>query len=944
MEGELVRAPVSGPWTATPEDGHRLLITSAEAAAPASWWANLAVWQPLRDTAPAAEGAFDAVVIDWLSEDRWQDPAVRRTLLEAACIAVRDQLGLLVVTPMPRARLWSTSVGQHVEGLGALDVDRLLAGEEFLYLLQTRCGWLDETEGTEPTPTGTGAAVYLTPIERRLAEAMRRAEVPFEVQVPLGRFRADFVVDGRIVVEADGAAYHDAETDAARDRELAAAEWPTVRFSGRQIISDVESCLERIQQVRRSTPSATELELPGPAPTAAQARVVAHLTGPSLVVAPAGAGKTNTVVARIARLVDSGVDPQRICAVSFTNAAVKELRDRLAGIADDGTYKTVHSLAVAILKDKGLYNGQIVDANPRSPRTPSRWEIGRRVVPQEGQKTQLRDWLDAISTYRSSLAVPEIDHLHGLEAGDPNKRFLEVCRRWQAELDRRGCTDFAGQILSAIDLLARDWQHRTAWSARFDQIIVDEYQDLLGPQLSLMRMLASPLRNLQVVGDDDQIIYGFAGSSFANFASLERIWPDTIALPLDRNFRCSHEVVIRSGWLIRRNQQRVTKDIIAARAPEADRVRIVTAAEQLAAYDRTGLEWVQERLSAGDAYDDIALLFRTRAAAAPVELALATARIPHNSIARSSLLRSTVGKTVHAWMAVAARKADRDQVVTTLYNPPRYLARVTVDHVAPLGRGLAEIEDVIEAAVKDPTGLPCSAQQSQGMASDALAEWLKAVGAARALSDQPTTVLRALGLGDWAAKLEAEASQGPAAGGQTASPTTIYKVLERVAAQCASVDDFCDWADSLDDSEDMVEADGPDEPHVRLSTIHGAKGRQWPSVAVLGPRGAMPDGRADADTEKEEERRVAYVAVTRAKEHLLVCCSEQYGSELMAALNGLTYEQHLAGLTEPPRPQPAATTATRVPPPPPTTDTVVTEREPETLLQALRQLWRRFIG
>jgi DNA helicase-2/ATP-dependent DNA helicase PcrA len=455
-------------------------------------------------------------------------------------------------------------------------------------------------------------------------------------------------------------------------------------------------------------------------------------------------------------------------------------------------------------------------------------------------------------------------------------------------------------------------------SKRFDYWLVDEFQDLSMPKILLMRLLASPARNLMVVGDDDQIIYGFAGAKPQSFSFVQQDWRDTTSLPLDINFRSPHELVVRTRWLIERNVVRVPKDTKPDRPLISDDAVITDFAGN---YAEAAVEEF-ERLRVERSTDDIIFLFRSRIAAAPIELLLWEKGIPYTPLSKSSILYDPTAILVMSWLQVvnigignADDEAVRSAWETVFRRPNRYLSKATIDWFLRQ----SDIFGALATAVATGcVGLPrANASQSNELLNDSLKSLLDTIKNARRFLDNLEVQLDILKLleviqkeDDLQKLTQNEAEKKAVRDGQSADPRVIYEVM-RVLASCAGTwdvlsnfveesrgDRSVDWEiNPVDSGADVL----------RLSTIHSFKGREAPIVFVLGPSaqhaGYMPDRRAITAGEIEEERRVAYVAATRAREKLYFWCSQDYSKELSERQDGLTWQMYRGGLTEPPKTQ-----------------------------------------
>lgn len=918
------------------------------------------VWEPALLSEPPSR--FDIVLFRNLSAQGLADdglasrpePAPALTLLRGATTAIRRGAPILAHTSGRFAELKipaTTTVSPF-----NIEPSRLLALEELVYLLQVHC------ELPEPDFNTNATARYLTPIERRLATALKTAGISYQVQVPIDRFIVDFLIDDSLVVECDGEGWHDPAKDEIRDTRLRELNYRVVRFTGRAIVHGSDRCISRINAERsnaavrqyRATLQMTE----------AQRNAASHVDGPALVVAPAGSGKTRVIEERVRLLIAGGVDPARICVVSFTNAAVGEVKDRLLA-HPEVMVRTLNSFASEVVAN-ARGRATIIQGH-KNPQLPTPMTVLQRVSRSVGYEPPLRKggWttlVDAIQNYRCSFIIPEPGEL-GVSLNKTEdesdesfhrrseQKFLEVHAAYEEHLREQGLIDFDGQIIEAIRIFLADYQVRLGLSQNYDYWLIDEFQDLAPPKILLARLLASPSRNLMVVGDDDQIIYGFAGAQPQTFSSLDRDWCDLTSIPLDRNFRSPHEIVIRTRWLIEHNQKRIPKDTTPDR--ELDNTDCVFTRLDLQTlgignyndgdYATPAVDEFQ-RLRQIRKTHDFVFLFRTAAAAAPVEFLLEQRGIPFLPLARTSLLRNPTSLWIIAWLRVInCPKANTEHWKSVLQRPTRYLTNATVDWLIATDDPYIRILEAIETKCVNVPGR--SERQQTTQLHDSLEEFQLTIDAARRFPDSLAFQLRQL---DLLGALDKEQSDKRArpdglsakhqGDGRSADPKTIYQIIALIAELAGTWEVFERFIDRATYDPDLdlgIDSEPPQSSDaLQLSTIHRFKGRERPFVFVLGPsNGYMPDSRAISPDELEEERRVAYVAATRAKERLYFWCSALYEKELSRRADGLTWLMYRQGLREMPK---TALQPTVSPPQSTTRPRAVTERQPGLLELALK--------
>ena len=513
--------------------------------------------------------------------------------------------------------------------------------------------------------------------------------------------------------------------------------------------------------------------------------------GPAQIIAPAGSGKTATLVARIGVLLDGAVPGPQILAVTFNRDAATELSERIAtalGVTpgvDGPEVRTLHALARQVVLD-----------GPRPPRL-----VADRLPLLRHARRQVLAGLPAGETLPRAEELDAVVSAAILEGRDAPGPLADVVEAYRRLLAIRGVIDFDGLLAEALGRLRRDPALRERWQARYTHVLVDEFQDVDATQLELVALLAEPERNLFVVGDDDQTIYAWRLADVRRILEFPTRYPDATRIVLETNYRCPPAVVAAADRLISTNRERVPKRLRAAATAGRDRVR------PLQTWPLRGPDG-PDRLAAalpGFAAEGgrVAVLARTRAELGPIILALLRAGIPHAT-------------TVPAPLEAEPVLALLEDLRTADPSHPPFPALVR----ARAARGWAR-------------GDPTDALGEDGqLALDAALGWAV---------DQPRTA-------------------------------GYLSAFEAARARLASLRD-------------------PAAP-IELATVHGTKGREWPTVVILGMEvDRFPNRRSLTDAldparALEEERRLAYVAVTRCRDRLILAFDPDRPSSFVAELMG----------------------------------------------------------
>jgi DNA helicase-2/ATP-dependent DNA helicase PcrA len=615
----------------------------------------------------------------------------------------------------------------------------------------------------------------------------------------------------------------------------------------------------------------------------AQRRAVTTTRGPLLVLAGAGSGKTRVITHRIAWLIEhEHVAPWKILAVTFTNKAAAEMRDRLEGLigpsARDVAMGTFHSLCARMLRRDGEAIG-----------LPSGFSIYDSDDQQRVIKALLKeDDLPATGETKPSVILGGISRAKndGLDATEMEARAVthherlvaRYARRYADELRRLEAVDFDDLLILGLRLLRDAPAVADRYRAKWEYLHVDEYQDTNRIQYAWVRELASLHGNLCVVGDDDQSIYSWRGADIRNILDFERDWPSAEVVALEQNYRSTQVILDAAHGVVANTRGRketrlwtdqpggATIPLYGAFDPEDEAAWIVRRIEEYAAARPT------RRADAPppDTLDGIAVLYRTNAQSRAIEEALLRASIPYQLIGGTRFYQRREVKDALAWLRVLRSDADRVSFERVMNVPPRGIGEKTVEllraYAAPnpsAPDGIAYGAVIAAAGRGEVPGL-------MPRAKSALASVAAIVDRLRdrvATLDLPELLDAVYGDTGLRAHL---ASEGPEGEERWQNLLELRGISSRFLelAPLDALDRFLEETALVADQDQLDTS----AERVTLITLHAAKGLEWPTVFISGlSEGLFPHSRAIMDHEQmEEERRLCYVGITRAKRRLVL--------------------------------------------------------------------------
>jgi DNA helicase-2/ATP-dependent DNA helicase PcrA len=591
---------------------------------------------------------------------------------------------------------------------------------------------------------------------------------------------------------------------------------------------------------------------------------VTHAAGPLLVLAGAGSGKTRVITHRVAHLInDVGVEPSRIIAVTFTNKAAAEMRERverlLRGRGLGSWIGTFHALCLRILRRDGTR----VDLAPGFSIYDSDDQLAlvRRLLRDEsgeGETAAPRAYLSRISRAKNALRSPvDLER----EARSPaDKLTARLYRHYEESLRRANVVDFDDLLLRTLQLFDdhADVAHR--YAARCEHVLVDEYQDTNRPQYLLIRHLTAAHGNICVVGDEDQSIYRFRGAEIRNILEFEADHPGTRTIRLEQNYRSTETIIQAASAVIANNVYRKGKQLWTEN-PEGEKLELFRAPD-----DRTEAGWVARRVSGLEAsvpYEDMAVLYRTNAQSRLLEEAFRHDRIPYQIVGSVQFYERKEIKDLLAYLKLAANPADDVSFRRVVNTPPRGIGQTTLRAVEELARG---------------TGLPLMEAAGHALEQGLLVR--RSATRLQSFLDMIADLVRRAddaGVEEFLERLlvlvDYEAYLNKTYLGQGAERMENVRALISAAAEYTEEGPAPSLQGFLDRSALVSAADEVGgRPGVTLMTVHCAKGLEFPLVFLVGleerifPH-AMSLGTAE---DLEEERRLCYVAMTRAMRRLFL--------------------------------------------------------------------------
>ncbi|WP_419058029.1 ATP-dependent helicase [Enorma massiliensis] len=650
----------------------------------------------------------------------------------------------------------------------------------------------------------------------------------------------------------------------------------------------------------------------------AQKEAVLTTEGPLLVLAGAGSGKTRVLTYRIAHLVaDLGIAPWRILAITFTNKAAAEMRERLGALLPDGTRGmwvcTFHAMCVRMLReDADLlgYTGQFTIYDDDDSRRMVRDIMQALAIEQK--QYPLNMIRSKISAAKNAMIDP--DEFSRRASTPPEQKAAQVYLELERRLRAANAMDFDDLLVRALELLRTRPEVLEKYQERFRYISVDEYQDTNHVQYEIANLLAGRYQNLMVVGDDDQSIYSWRGADISNILDFEQDFPAAHVVKLEQNYRSTGHILSAANAVVRHNSQRKEKRLFTA-AGDGEKIQAYQASDE-----RDEGRWIAseiEKLRAGGmSYDDIAVFYRTNAQSRILEDMFLRAGVPYKIVGGTRFFDRAEIRDVMAYLKMIVNPADEMSVKRVINTPRRGIGSTSIAKIeelarenrcsffqaceiataetgrfsakvrAALGDFVAivregrrmdgELQRVVEAIVEQSGLMQALRAEGTPEAEGRVENIQEFLGVAAEFEESHDDIegtlesleeLRAAGLTVGAEEVAAPQPPAPVAAAAAQTADEIDRTYGALA--CKALPALLEWLALRSD----LDALAGETRAITMMTVHSAKGLEFPAVFVAGlEEGIFPHvaGFTDDPAKLEEERRLAYVAITRARKRLFL--------------------------------------------------------------------------
>ena len=607
------------------------------------------------------------------------------------------------------------------------------------------------------------------------------------------------------------------------------------------------------------------------------------LAGPLLVLAGAGTGKTRVITYRMAELIRSGVEPSRILSVTFTNKAAKEMAERMSHFLgrrpkSRPMISTFHSLCVRILRDEieSLGYPKTFVIYDRGDQESAARRALRDIKVAEAALTP-GDLLSQIGRWKMVGVLPAL----AAEFADDDRGFLAASgyRRYQQNLRASGAVDFDDLLLLTAELFEQFPEVLARQQARFEQVQIDEYQDTNEMQFQIVAALVKPHHNICVVGDDDQSIYGWRGAEVKHILNFQQHFPGAKIVRLQDNYRCTTEIIRLANQLVKHNHGRHEKTLVAHKNGPTPAVKPYSDEQTEAEGVVREINYLVKELKVPP--QDIAILFRTNEQPRLFESELRRAQVPYLLVGGQSFFDRKEVRDIMAYLKVLSNPRDEVSLLRIINTPSRGIGDASVERLLTRAvKSGRKIWDVIPDALVEKEITSKTAKAIEGFQHLMKDFQLRFEAPGNTLSETLQKLIHDI---DYESEIEKQykaTDQQLARSAVLDECITALREYEQRSPQ-PDLSEFLEQTSLNGNARDFGEDDSFERSAVKLMTLHSAKGLEFPRVYLVGlEEGLLPHKRSIADELEsnpsaiEEERRLAYVGITRAKDVLTISYAE----------------------------------------------------------------------
>ncbi|MCY8577606.1 ATP-dependent helicase [Bacillus haynesii] len=607
-----------------------------------------------------------------------------------------------------------------------------------------------------------------------------------------------------------------------------------------------------------------------------QRQAATTIYGPTLVLAGAGSGKTKSLTTRIANMLSQGIDAGSIFCATFTNKAAKEMKERLAKAVGEEQMKyiwmgTFHSLCVRILRKHGHLLGYEQDETSKRCKfviydTGDVLQVIERIYKQMNIQDNYKAGyaMHYIDTAKNNLWDPEYCSYHVAES--PSDQVMsEVYSKYQFQMQQMNAMDFGDLIMNTVLVLRDHEEARNYWQNKFHFVMSDEFQDANYAQFQLLLLLAAPHYNLFCVGDDYQAIYGFRGSDISIILNFERYFPSATLIKLEQNYRSVGNVVHAGNEIVKFNKHQKEKTLMTTKQ-DGEMIKVTgTATEyQEAAYIAAIIK--KKVIQEGYKYEDFAILYRGNAQSRVIEDFFRNQFIPYTIVGGHSFYDREEIKDTIAYLRAIFNRKDDTALLRVINKPTRGIGKTSQEkieeyantHKVSIYRALKNVGDIHTINKRSASKITAF--------FDLLDHFQKKLDSGLMLTTYVRYVIEQSGL--WT-----HYEKDKKADEKIDNLKEFLILVDKYETENPekTLEDFLQEVSLVTDSTDKVKTDS-----VKLMTIHASKGLEFPVVFLNGwNEGVFPSWRSQSDKDLEEERRLAYVGITRAEKELFITFAEQ---------------------------------------------------------------------